>query len=188
MKVLLVNGSPHEKGETYTALSIVEKSLNENGIEVEWFWIGTKPVRGCIACGGCAEKFRCVFNDDVANDLTEKMIEADGIIIGTPVYFSGANGALTAILDRVFYSAQTHGNLLTGKPASAIATMYRSGANSAIDRINKYFAFNSMPIVTADYWGLKFGKRSFVPDDTKGENTMKTLGINMANMLKNQIK
>ena len=183
MKVLLVNGSPHKNGETYKALSLVEESLKENGIDTEWFWIGNKPVRGCIGCGGCSKKFRCVFKDDIANDLIEKTIEADGIIIGTPVYFSGPNGALTAVLDRVFYAGQVYGNLFVGKPASAIATMYRSGANHAVDRINKYFAYNSMPIVTGNYWGFKFGDDSFVPDDKKGRNTMHTIGKNMADLL-----
>lgn len=184
MKVLLVNGSQHKNGETYTALSIVEESLKSNGIDVEWFWIGNKPVRGCIGCNGCAKKYRCVFNDDVANQLLEKMLDADGIIIGTPVYFSGPNGALTAVLDRVFYAGQSYGNLFIGKPASAIATMHRSGANHAIDRINKYFAFNNMPIVTGNYWGFKFGDDSIIPDDKKGKNTMYSIGKNMAEMLK----
>ncbi len=112
------------------------------------------------------------------------MVLADGIIIGTPVYFSGPNGVLTAILDRVFYASQSNGNLLVGKPAAAVAILYRSGSNHAIDRINKYFTFNGMPIVSASYWAMKFGDVSNVPDDVKDRDTMYSLGVNMANMLK----
>lgn len=111
------------------------------------------------------------------------MIEADGIIIGTPVYFSGPNGALTAVLDRVYYAGQVFGNLFIGKLASAIATMYRSGANHAVDRINKYFAYKSMPIVTGNYWGFKFAEDSFFPNDKKGRTTMYFIGKNMADLL-----
>lgn len=137
-----------------------------------------------IACEGCAETSRCVFKDDVCNDLIEAILKVDGVIIGTPVYFSGANGALTAILDRVFYAASTHGRLFNGKPATAVASFYRSGANSAIDRINKYFAFSSMPIVTSNYWNLMFAPESFIPNDEMGRATMTELGKNMAKMLK----
>lgn len=185
MKVLLINGSPHKNGETYKALSIIEESLKEKGIDSEWFWLGTNPVRGCIACGSCSNTNRCVFNDDIANELIEKIIECDGLIVGTPVYFSGANGALTAVLDRVFYAAQTKGTLFNGKPAATIATMYRSGANHAIDRINKYFLFNNMPVIPTSYWSLKFADNSSVENDEKGILTMKNLGINMAEYLKN---
>ena len=183
MKVLLVNGSPHKSGETYKALSLVEESLKENNIDTELFWIDTKPVWWCIGCGSCSKNFRCTFNDDIANEPIEKMIEADGIIIGTPVYFSGPNRALTAVLDRVYYAGQVFGNLFTGKPASAIATMYRSGANQAVDRINKYFAYKSMPIVTGNCWGFKFAEDSFAPNDKKGRTTMYSIGKNMSDLL-----
>lgn len=183
MKVLIVNGSPHEHGETYEALLSVENGLKDQGLTTEWFWIGNKPVRGCIGCNGCASKNRCVFNDDIANNLIEKIVEADGIIIGTPVYFSGPNGALTAVLDRVFYAGQSYGKLFTGKPASAIATMYRSGANHAIDRINKYFAFSGMPIITGDYWAIKFANSSVLPNDEQGKKVMYSIGKNMGELL-----
>lgn len=146
MKVLLINGSPHKNGGTVENLKTVEESLNKNGITTEWFHLGTKPVRGCIDCRQCAKTHRCAFNDDVCNAIIEAILGADGVIIGTPVYFASANGALTAILDRVFYAASSHGNLFKGKVAACIASMYRSGGNSAIDRINKYFAFSEMPI------------------------------------------
>ena len=109
MKVLLVNGSPHQKGETYNALSLVEKALHEKGIATEWFWVRNRPVRGCIDCGQCSKTFRCAFSDDVCNDLIEAILNADGIIIGSPVYFAAPNGALCALLDRVFYAASTQG-------------------------------------------------------------------------------
>ena len=184
MKVLLVNGSSHTKGGTAHSISIVEKTLNENGVETVWFQIGNKPVRGCIDCRNCEKNNRCVFNDDICNALIEAMLDADGIIIGTPVYFAAPNGALMAVLDRAFYAASAHGRLFEGKPAAAIASFYRSGGNSAIDRINKYFAFSGMPIVTSNYWNLMFAPESFAPDDEMGRKTMEELGKNMADMLK----
>lgn len=183
MKVLLVNGSPHSKGETYKALSLVEQALREKGLETEWFWIGNKPVRGCIDCRKCSNGFRCAFTDDVCNDLIEAMLNADGVIIGSPVYFAAPSGALCALLDRVFYAASTHGGLFKGKPAAAVASCMRSGANSTIDRINKYFAFSQMPIVSSDYWNLLFSSQSKMERDEKGRKTMQTLGSNMATLL-----
>lgn len=183
MKVLLINGSPHNNGETVKTLKIVEEALLKTGIETEWFHIGSKPVRGCIDCGRCAETFRCIFNDDVCNSMIEAVSSADGIIIGTPVYFASANGALMAVLDRVFYAASTHGNLFKGKPAAAVASLLRSGGNSAIDRITKYFAFSGMPIITSNYWNLKFAPKSGYPEDDIGISTMVELGNNMAKFL-----
>ena len=184
MRVLLVNGSSHKDGGTVHSLKIVEKAINDSGIETEWFQLGNKPVRGCISCERCSESFRCVFKDDICNDLIEAILQADGVIIGTPVYFAAPNGALMAVLDRVFYAASTHGRLFTGKPAAAVASMYRSGGNSAVDRLNKYFAFSGMPVVTSNYWNLMFAPESFVPDDEMGRETMKLLGKNMAEMVK----
>lgn len=187
MKVLLVNGSPHMEGETYKALKLVEKEIKKKGADVEWFWIGTKPVRGCIDCGKCEEKHRCIFEDDVCVELTNKMLEADGIIIGTPVYYADPNGALCAVLDRVFYSTATKGNLFKGKPVSAVATFARSGATPALDRLTKYFTYSEMIIVTSSYWNLKFADDSLVPNDTKGKNTMRELGRNMVDTI-NRLK
>lgn len=186
MKVLLINGSPHKNGGTVENLKIVEKSLNKNGIITEWFHLGNKPVRGCIDCRQCAKTYRCIFNDDICNAIIEAIIEADGVIIGTPVYFASANGALMAVLDRVFYAASSHGRLFKGKPCACVASLYRSGGNSAIDRINKYFAFSEMPIVNSNYWNLKFAGESFVPNDEMGYDTMTALGENMAEMLRKQ--
>ena len=184
MKVLLVNGSSHKDGGTVHSLKIVEKAINDAGVDTEWFQLGNKPVRGCISCERCAETFRCAFKDDICNDLIEAMLQADGVIIGTPVYFAAPNGALMAVLDRVFYAASTHGRLFTGKPAAAVASMYRSGGNNAVDRLNKYFAFSGMPIITSNYWNLMFAPESFVPNDEMGQSTMELLGKNMAEMVK----
>ena len=184
MKVLLVNGSPHEKGSTYSALSVVKSALNSNGIETEFFNIGNKPVRGCVDCKGCQNKNRCAFNDDPCNDLIEAMLRADGIIVGTPVYFAGPNGALLALLDRVFYAASSFGQLFKGKPAAAVACCYRSGATAAIDRLNKYFTFSQMPIVSSDYWNMVFAPHSSMEADVRGQQILQPLGKNMSVMLK----
>lgn len=183
MKVLLVNGSPHKQGETYNALSLVEKALHEKDIATEWFWVGNKPVRGCIDCGQCGKSFRCAFSDDVCNDLIEAILKADGIIVGSPVYFAAPSGALCALLDRVFYAASTHGGLFKGKPAAAVASCIRSGANSTVDRINKYFSFSEMPIVSSSYWNMLFDSHSPIGFDERGHKTMQTLGYNMAAIL-----
>lgn len=188
MNVLLVNGSSHQDGGTAHALRLVEKAVNETGVATSWFQLGGGPVRGCVNCLRCAATSRCAFTDDVCNGLIEAILAADGVVIGTPVYFASANGALTAVLDRVFYAASSHGRLFAGKPAAAVASMYRSGGNSAVDRICKYFAFSGMPIVTSDYWSLMFAPRSFVPDDDMGRATMTTLGANMATMVKKLAK
>jgi multimeric flavodoxin WrbA len=185
MKVLLINGSPHKNGSTYTALNMVEQSLLDNGIETEWFNIGNKPVRGCIDCRKCKDSSRCVFNDDPCNDLIEAIINADGVIVGSPVYFAGPNGALCALLDRVFYAAvERGGQLFRGKPAAAVASCYRAGTTATLDRLNKYFTFSEMPVVSSEYWNMMFQHGSSAEMDAKGHKTLKTLGINMANMLK----
>lgn len=182
MKVLLVNGSPHEKGCTYTALSEAAKVLEAEGIETEIFHIGKGPVHGCIACGGCAKLGKCIFDDDPANEMLRLMREADGVIIGSPVYYAGPNGALCALLDRVFYAA---GGALAFKPAAAVVSARRGGTTAAFDRLNKYFTMNRMPVVSSQYWN---GVHGFTPDDVKkdaeGLQTMRTLGYNMAWMLK----
>ena len=178
-KVLLVNGSPHKNGNTKAALNIVEDRLKANGHESFWFQLDGKPVRGCIACERCSREHRCAFNDDQCNELIEAMLEADGVVIGTPVYFAGPNGALCALLDRAFYAAANYGQLFAGKPAACVATCWRAGATSSIDRINKYFTFSQMPVVSSDYWNGYLGSH-----DSFGIHTLRTLGDNMAKMLK----
>lgn len=182
MNVLLVNGSPNEKGCTYTALSEVANTLNTLGIETQIFHIGKGAVRGCIACGGCAKNGRCVFNDDPANEMLALMQKADGIIIGSPVYYAGPNGALCALLDRIFYSCQ---GTLAFKPAAAVVSARRSGTTATFNRLNMYFTMNRMPIVSSQYWN---GVHGFKPDDVmkdeEGLQTMRTLAYNMAWVLK----
>ncbi len=183
MKVLLINGSPHENGCTYTALSEIAKVLEKEQIDWEMFQIGTKPIRGCIACGGCRGRnpAGCVFTDDICNELVAKMTEADGIIVGSPVYYAGPNGALCALLDRAFYSAS--GNF-KHKPAAAIVSCRRGGASAAFDRLNKYFTINRMPVVSSQYWNAVHGLcAEDVLKDAEGLQIMRTLGHNMAWML-----
>lgn len=182
MKILLVNGSPNKEGCTFTALKEVAGQLEKNGIQTKIFHIGKKAVQGCIACHKCSELGRCVFNDDLYNQLLELSKEADGIVIGSPVYYAGPNGSLCALLDRIFYSASSY---LTNKPAAAVVSCRRGGASSSFDRLNKYFTINQMPVITSQYWNSVHG---FTPEDVKkdleGLQTMRTLGNNMAWMLK----
>ena len=177
-KILLVNGSPHRSGNTAAALTLAEKKLQARSFETFWFQLDGKPVRGCIACGRCASEHRCQFKDDQCNELIDKMLEADAVIIGTPVYFAGPNGALTALLDLAFYAAANYGQLFKGKPAAAIATCWRAGATPSLDRINKYFTFSQMPVVSSDYWNGYLGAH-----DSFGAEVIRTLAGNMADML-----
>lgn len=183
MKVLLVNGSPKKEGCTYTALAEVASALNSNQVETEFFHIGLEPVRGCAGCGQCRGKKKCVFDDDICNTLIDKIAESDGLVIGSPVYYSGPNGALCAVLDRVFYSASSK---FAHKPAAAVVNLRRSGATAAFDRLNKYFTISQMPIVSSLYWNATYG---FTPDDVKkdleGLQVMRTIGNNMAWLIKN---
>ena len=182
MKVLLINGSPRGKGNTYIALSEVAKALEANGVETEIVSIGAKAVQGCIACGRCAELGRCVFNDELYNTVRGKLEEVDGIVVGSPVYYAGPNGSLCALLDRLFFSAS---NLLRYKPAASVAVCRRGGASATFDRLNKYFTINCMPIVSSQYWNSVHG---LLPgeavQDAEGLQTMRTLGNNMAWLLK----
>ena len=186
MKVLLVNGSPHKEGCTYTALTEVQKTLNEEGIETEIFWIKNKPIGGCIACLNCKEKGKCVF-DDVVNEFAEKMKEADGFVFGTPVHYAGATGNMTAFMDRVFYSIACSGNsdYYMYKPAAMIASARRAGTTATYDQLNKYFGINQMPIISSRYWNMVHG---YTPEDVRkdeeGMQIMRILGRNMAYYLK----
>lgn len=183
MNILLINGSPHSKGNTFTALSEVAETLEKENIQTEIFHIGNKAVQGCIACYKCFELGRCIFQDEPYNNLRESLRKADGIIIGTPVYYAGPNGSLCALLDRIFYSC---GDLLQYKPGASVAVCRRGGASAAFDRLNKYFTISNMPVVASQYWnsvhGLMPGEAS---QDAEGLQTMRTLGRNMAWMLRN---
>ncbi len=181
MKVLLFNGSPNAKGCTYTALKEVQNILEKNGIESEIYQIGTKAVAGCVACGKCKGGAACIFDDGV-NELAARLDEFDALIIGSPVYYSGPDGQCCAFLDRLFYSASKK---LKGKPGAAVVSCRRGGASAAYDRLNKYFGISSMPIVTSQYWNQVHGNTpEEVLQDEEGLQTMRTLGENMAWLLK----
>jgi NADPH-dependent FMN reductase. len=181
MKVILVNGSPRAKGCTYTALKEVEKALRQNGIDTEIFQVGAKPVMGCIGCGKCLETGKCFMND-VVNEFLDKVPGADGFVFGSPVHYAAASGTLTSFMDRAFYGK---GRLYKGKPAAAVVSCRRGGASAAFDQINKYFTICQMPIVSSQYWNQVHGNTpEEVMKDEEGLQTMRTLGNNMAWLLK----
>ena len=185
MKVLLVNGSPHEKGCTYTALEEVAKTLNEEGIITEIFWIGLKPLIGCTACKKCVELKRCVFNDRV-NDFLAIAGEADGFVFGSPVHFAAASGAITSFMDRLFYADMLSGNnSFYLKPAAAVVSARRAGTISTFDQLNKYFTISEMPVISSRYWNMVHGRTpEDVKKDMEGLQTMRILARNMAWFLK----
>lgn len=186
MKVVLVNGSPHEKGCTYTALNEVAKTLNEEGIDTEIFWIGIKPLAGCIACKSCVKTGHCVFNDSV-NDFLAIAKEAEGFIFGSPVHYAAASGAMTSFMDRAFYSDALGNDKQTFymKPAAAVISARRAGTTAAFDQLNKYFAIQEMPIISSRYWNMVHGaKPEDVLKDEEGLYTMRVLARNMAFFLK----
>ncbi len=181
MKVLLINGSPHEKGCTFTALNEVANSLNKNGINTEIFWIGKKAVQGCVSCFGCFKLGKCVFNDDV-NSINSRLNEFDGVVIGSPVYYGGPNGSLCAFLDRLFFSG---GEKWFGKLGACVVSCRRGGATASFDRLNKYFTIMNMPVVSSQYWNQVHGNTpEEVKQDLEGMQTMRTLGENMTWLLK----
>lgn len=184
MKVLLVNGGPHKEGCTYTALSEVAKALNNEGIETEIFWVGVKPVSGCIACYKCFENGKCVFND-VVNEFAEKAKEADGFIFGTPVHYAAASGALTSFMDRLFYSTFSNPEIFRLKPAAAVVSARRAGTTATFEQINKYFTMTQMPVISSRYWNMVHGGTpEEVQKDEEGMQIMRILGKNMAYYLK----
>ena len=186
MRVLLINGSPNEHGCTFTALSEVAGSLNKNGVDTEIFWIGKKAIQGCIACFKCQELGHCVFNDPV-RELASRLDEFGGIVIGSPVYYAGPAGSLCAFLDRFFFSGDSSANesKFANKLGACVVSCRRGGATAAFDRLNKYFTIKNMPVVSSQYWNQVHG---FTPEDVRqdleGMQTMRTLGENMAWLLK----
>lgn len=181
MKVLLVNGGPHEKGCTYTALCEVASSLEKNNIDTEIMWLGNEPIAGCIGCNACLKNGKC-FRNDIVNTFLEKVPSADGFIFGSPVHFASSSGALTSFMDRAFYGRR---KLFEHKPASCVVSCRRGGSSSAFDQINKYFSMNNMPIVTSQYWNQVHGTTpEEVKKDLEGMQTMRTLGNNMSWILK----
>ena len=181
MKVILVNGSPKAEGCTYTALCEVAGALEKNGVETEIFQVGASPVAGCIGCGACAKTGKC-FVEDVVNEFVAKAKGADGFVFGTPVHYAAASGAVTSFLDRAFYGKSA---VFAGKPGAAVVSCRRGGASAAFDQMNKYFTISGMPVVSSQYWNQVHGNTpQEVRQDAEGMQTMRTLGNNMAWLLK----
>ena len=183
MKVLMINGSPRARGNTSIALAEIAGQLEKHVIESEIVWIGNKPVRGCIACNSCKNKpGACVFNDDVCNEISAKMNEADALIVGSPVYWGQPNGSVLSLIQRMFYS---NGAAFRGKPAAAVAVCRRGGATATFQTLNMPFQMMNMPVVTSQYWNIVYGREpGQAAMDTEGLQTMRTLANNMAALLK----
>ncbi|GHU86913.1 FMN reductase [Bacteroidia bacterium] len=182
LKVILVNGSPNEKGCTYTALSEVASALEGEGIAVEIFHIGKNPMQGCTGCRACKDGGGCVF-EDIVNEFVEKAKTADGFIFGSPVYYSGANGSMVSFLNRVFYSGSQY---LAYKPGAAVVSARRAGTTATLQQLYQYFTINNMPLVSSQYWCMVHGNTpDEVRQDLEGMQIMRTLGKNMAWLLKN---
>ena len=181
MKVLLINGSPRPRGCTYTALNEVAKTLEQEGIETEIIQVGQKDIRGCIGCRQCKTNGQCVFDDEV-NIVAKKFDESDGIVIGSPVYYASANGTLISFLDRLFYSTLADKTMKVG---AAVVSARRAGTTATFDEINKYFTISSMPVVSSQYWNMVHGYTAEdVMKDEEGMQIMRTLGKNMAFLIK----
>ncbi len=185
MQVLVVNGSPHPHGCTFTALEEVAKTLSEEGVSVERFWIGAKPISGCLGCGKCKELGRCVIDDGV-NPFVQLASTMDGFVFGTPVHYAAMCGGMTAFMDRVFYSEQRSGlNAFYLKPAAGVLSARRAGTTAAFDQINKYFTISQMPVISSQYWNMVHGSQpQEVLQDLEGLQIMRTLARNMAWFLK----
>jgi multimeric flavodoxin WrbA len=187
MKVLLVNGSPNAKGCTFIALSEVGKTLNENGIDTEIIHVGNKNLRGCIACNKCVESGKCTF-DDLVNEAAPKFGECDGIVVGSPVYYASANGNLISFLDRLFHSTDANGLDKTMKVGAAVVSARRGGGTATFDELNKYFSISGMPVAASQYWNILYGPTpAQAIRDEEGLQTMRTLGRNMAFLIKSII-
>ena len=184
MKVLMINGSSHQKGSTYTALYEAAKALAEEGIESEIVQTGSETIMDCIACGACRKNGgKCAFGDkDQINEIIEKAAEADGFIFGTPVYYAHPTGRILSLLDRVFYAG---GGNFAYKPGAAVASARRAGTTASFDVLNKYFTINKMPVVSSQYWNNIHGNNAAeAAEDAEGLQTMYLLGKNMAWLLK----
>lgn len=184
MKVLLINGSPRSKGNTFIALSEVAKALEKCGVESEIVHIGVQPVRSCIACGQCKAKslHRCIFADDICNAIADKMEHSDALVVGSPVYYGQPNGAVLSLMQRLFFSA---GNVFQNKPAAALAVCRRGGATAAFQTLNMPFQMMNMPVVSSQYWNIVYGREEGqAAMDIEGMQIMRTLAANMAWILK----
>lgn len=181
MKVLLINGSPNARGCTYTALHEVSETLNKEGVETEIIHVGHKDMRGCIGCRKCKTSGKCVFND-IVNEVAPKFQECDGLVIGSPVYYASANGTLISFMDRLFYSMNADKTMKVG---AAVVSCRRAGNTATFDELNKYFTISGMPIVSSQYWNMVHGHcAEDVKKDLEGLQTMRTLGKNMAFLMK----
>ena len=186
MKVLLVNGSPREKGCTYTALTEIAAELARQGIDSEIHYIGVDPIAPCRACRACSKIGKCVINDKV-NDFVDKAAEFDGFIIGSPVHYASASGVVTAFMDRAFYSASAGGrrDVFRLKPASAVVSARRAGTTATLEQLNKYFQISEMPVISGRYWNMVHGGTpDQVRQDKEGMQNMRILAKNMAYFLK----
>ncbi len=181
MKVLLINGSPHEKGSVYTALHEMEQVFAKEGIETELIRVGHLPIRSCIACKNCYATGKCVF-DDAVNEVAKKLEEADGMVVGSPVYFAAANPTLSAFLTRLFYSSHAD---LRMKVGAAIVSARRGGTTAAFDELNKFFTISGMPVASSQYWNNIHGNNAEeAAQDGEGLQIMRTLASNMAFLMK----
>ena len=183
MKVLMINGSPNQEGCTFTALSEIAKSLQEEGIDTEIIQIGKNAIRDCIGCGACRKNGgACIFKDDMVNEIIEKAKTSDGFIFGSPVYYAHPSGRLLTLLDRLFYAG---GSAFRYKPGAAIVSARRAGTTASIDAITKHFTINNMPVVSSNYWAMVHGNTpEQVKQDLEGLQIMRLLGKNMAWILK----
>ena len=184
MKVLLINGSARRNGNTFVALCEIAKTLEKEGIESEIVQIGARAVRGCIACGKCKanQNNRCIFDDDICNQISAKMKDCDALVVGSPVYYGQPNGSVLSLVQRMFFSA---GEYFVGKPAAAVAICRRGGATAAFQTLNMPFMMMNMPVITSQYWNIAYGREEGEAAlDTEGMQTMRTLARNMAFVLK----
>jgi len=181
MKVLMLNGSPHAKGNTSIALDEMRKIFEQEGIEVEEILVGNKDVRGCIACHSCYEKGKCVF-DDIVNEIAPKFEECDGLVVASPVYYASANGTLISLLDRLFYSTHFEKRMKVG---ASVVVARRGGLSATFDELNKYFTICGMPVASSQYWNSVHGReQGEAREDAEGLQTMRTLARNMAFLMK----
>ncbi len=186
MKVMLLNGSPHEKGNTYLSLNEIAKTLEEEGIESEIFYIGKEIIASCMGCGACSKIGRCVFDKDRVNEFVDKMINCDGLIVGSPVHYAAATGAITSFLGRAFFSGWRSGkNPFRLKPGASVAVARRAGTTATLDQLNKYFSISQMPVISGRYWNEVHGQIApQVNEDKEGLQNLRYLARNMAYFLK----
>lgn len=187
MKVLLLNGSPHQHGCTYTALNEIAEELKKNNIESEIFYVGTEAIKPCMACKACAKLGKCVVNDKV-NEFVDKAAKADAFVFGSPVHYASASGIIVPFLDRVFYSAAMAGrDVFRHKPGTAIVCARRAGTTFSVDQLNKYFQISEMPVISGRYWNMVHGNTvDEVVQDKEGMQNMRIVARNMAYWLKCQ--